>query len=972
MATLLLIVSSTLIGSPALGAQGVQTGSLTGTVKSQDGLTVPGATVTVTSPALQGSRTSVTDENGIYLLRSLPPGLYTVTFEMSGMATATEMTQVPLGSIANLDVTLALARLQESVSVVAEVPSPLVVPTAGANYRATEVNILPMGRTPFLIAELAPGLTDNTPNASQVTISGAFAYDNVFMVDGVDINDNIFGNANGLFIEEAVEETQVLTSGISAEWGRFSGGVINLITKHGGNTFSGAARMSMTNPSWSQETPFEKSSGVKHRDLLSKYYEGTLGGPIMRDRLWFFVAGRSENSKTAQTFRETGVPNTLGVDNKRGEVKLTGTLAPNHTIQGSFVNNPTEQSNRASLNITLSVDPAVVVTRQTPNHIFVTTYSGVVGSKSLATVQYSEKKFGFRNAGGTSTDIKDSPFRTRGVLGVPATLHYNAPFFDSNDPEDRNNRQFTASVARSMSSRRLGSHDLKVGGEHYTATNTGGNSQTATGYVFQSDYVIDAAGKPVLDSKGHPSPRFVPGVSRVQNWIPTRGARIDIKTLSFYVNDRWHASDRWTFDLGTRYERVRSDATGDIVGVDTDTIVPRLGATFDVRGNGRTVAQATYAHYAGKYSEAQFSRNSDVGTPSRVTYGYTGPAGEGLDFAPGFNVANYSAVISGSFPTATVFFDKGLSSPITKEFTLSAGQEIGSRGHGKVTYTRRDVGNFIEDFLTINGGQTTVIRNGIDFGTFDNQIYRNSDLPVRKYQALQFVGRYRATSRLDVNGHWTVQLQNNGNFEGEAANQPGNASDLGDYPEILVPSRNFPTGRLDDFQRNKIRLWTIYNLDLRKAGTLDVAPIYKYNSGQTYSLRAMAVPLSAIQLARNPGYVNITPATTQTLYFAERGTENFKGYALFDLGLTYGVPVWKTVKPWIKVDLFDVFNNDRLISWDTTVNPDPASPRDEHGLPTGYIKGPNFGKATRNQNFPPPIPGQTGGRWFQMAFGMRF
>jgi hypothetical protein len=204
------------------------------------------------------------------------------------------------------------------------------------------------------------------------------------------------------------------------------------------------------------------------------------------------------------------------------------------------------------------------------------------------------------------------------------------------------------------------------------------------------------------------------------------------------------------------------------------------------------------------------------------------------------------------------------------------------------------------------------------------------------------------------------------------ANQPGNPSDLGDYPEILVPSRNFPTGRLDDFQRHKIRLWTIYNLDLGKVGTLDVAPIYKYNSGQTYSLRATAVPLSAIQLARNPGYVNITPATTQTLYFAERGTENFKGYALVDLGLTYGIPVWKTVKPWIKAEVFDLFNNDKLISWDMTVNPDPASPRDEHGLATGYIKGPNFGKATRNGNFPSPISGQTGGRWFQMAFGMRF
>ena len=78
------------------------------------------------------------------------------------------------------------------------------------------INALPNGRTPQLVAELAPGLTDDTPNTEQVTISGGFAFDNVFLVDGVDVNDNIFGSPNNLYIEDAVEETQILTSGISS------------------------------------------------------------------------------------------------------------------------------------------------------------------------------------------------------------------------------------------------------------------------------------------------------------------------------------------------------------------------------------------------------------------------------------------------------------------------------------------------------------------------------------------------------------------------------------------------------------------------------------------------------------------------------------------------------------------------------------------------------------------------------------
>ena len=88
-------------------------------------------------------------------------------------------------------------------------------------------------------------------NISQVTLSGSFGYDNVFMVNGVDINDNLFGTPNNLFIEDAVEETTVLTHGISAQYGRFSGGVINIVTRSGSNTFSGSFREGLSNPAGS-------------------------------------------------------------------------------------------------------------------------------------------------------------------------------------------------------------------------------------------------------------------------------------------------------------------------------------------------------------------------------------------------------------------------------------------------------------------------------------------------------------------------------------------------------------------------------------------------------------------------------------------------------------------------------------------------------------------------------------------------
>jgi hypothetical protein len=959
-------------------AQGTQTGTLSGTVKDPDGLIVPGVTVGVVSPALQGERNTVTDANGHYSIPGLPPGTYTVRFELPGMAPVIqEGTIVPLGGVAVVDATLRLAGLTELVQVVAERSSVVTTPTAMTNLRAEEVASMPIGRTPFRLAEVAPGVTDNTPNVGQVTISGAFAYDNVFMVDGVDVNDNLFGTANNVFIEDAIAETQVLTSGISAEYGRFSGGVINLVTKRGGNSFSGAFRANLTNPAWSKETPLEVSRGTTRVDDVSTFYEGTLGGPILRDRLWFFTAGRRERSDLQRAFQQIGTPYVTGTENDRFEIKLTGSVASGHTLQGSFINNKTADIDRPSIAPERSITASTLVTRQLPNKLFVTNYNGPIASQVFVTAQYSEKRFGFRNTGGTDTNILASPFLTRGVLGVPAGLHFNAPYFSSNDPEDRNNKQFSGSASYFLTTSGAGSHDFKGGFEHYTSTRTGGNSQSATGYVFNTDYATTAAGLPLLDSQGRVVPRFVssPTVggspTRLQNWLSVQGATIDIRTLSIYFQDRWRLTPQLTFDLGVRFEDVKSDATGDIVGADTRSVVPRLAATYDIAGDGKTILQATYAHYSGKFSETQFARNTNVGTPSLLLLEYTGPEGTGVDFAPGFDLANYR-VIGGNFPTANVFFDDGTSAPITREFTTSVGREFG-RAFVKGIYTWRDTSNFFEDFLNNPSadGKTTVIRDGVNFGVFDNVVYSNSDDPVRRYQALQFIGRFDARSNLILNATWTVQLKNEGNFEGEAGNQPGSTSVIGDYPELYIPERNYPVGRLDDFQRHKVRVYGIYTQRMGRFGSVDVAPMFRYNSALTYSLAAVNQPLSAVQLSRNPGYARAASAT-QTVFYGGRGTENFEGYGLVDLAVSYQIPVWRALRPWVKFEVFNLFNDDTLIGWTTTVTPDASTPLDENGLRTGFVRSATFGQARSNTDYPRPVPGIDGLRTFQVAFGLRF
>src|SRR5581483_3621655 len=109
-----------------------------------------------------------------------------------------------------------------------------------------------------------------------------------------------------------------------------------------------------------------------------------------------------------------------------------------------------------------------------------------------------------------------------------------------------------------------------------------------------------------------------------------------------------------------------------------------------------------------------------------------------------------------------------------------------------------------------------------------------------------------------------------------------------------------------------------------------------------------------------------------TVYFGDRGAYLFKGYGVVDLAATYRVPVWKALQPWIKVEIYNALNNQKLIAWDKTVTVDRTSAVDANGIPTGFIEGPRFGTATADNQFPQPYPGQNGSRAFRMALGLRF
>ena len=294
-------------------------------------------------------------------------------------------------------------------------------------------------------------------------------------------------------------------------------------------------------------------------------------------------------------------------------------------------------------------------------------------------------------------------------------------------------------------------------------------------------------GQLIQGADGELVPLWQPGFTQVQNWLSVQGAEIFLRTTSFYVNDRWTVNNKLSFNLGARYERHTADTTqAGIATPNSSAFVPRLGVTFDPQGDGQYVLQATYAHYAGKQSETQFAGNTNVGNPDAIYYIYTGPAGQGRAFAPGITPANYSEIQTGVFPTANVLYASDVKSPVTREWTGAAGMQVGHNGYLKAIYTHRSVDDFVQQFVTRDTGITHVVKNGIDFGNFANRLWANTDDGERVYDALQFQAGIRPTSRWNLQGHYTLQLKNDGNQEGEAPNQPGAPSFFsGYYPEIF-------------------------------------------------------------------------------------------------------------------------------------------------------------------------------------------
>ncbi len=954
-------------------AQGIPTGRLSGRVSDSDGNGVPGVAVEISSPALQGVRTTTTDLNGDYVVPSLPPGEYTATYTMDGFDTQSRTTRLASSQALQVDVDMSLAAVTETIEVTGEAVTVISKDNTNATTVSQDIlEELPGGRTQLAAVALSPGAAATGP-AGAITISGAQSWENTYSINGVNVNDNLRGQPNALFIEDAIEETTTSSAGISAEYGRFAGGIINTVTKSGGNDYHGSVRDTLTNQSWNGENDFSPEPEDKVRGV----YEETIGGRVIRDKLWFFLAGRQLKTDAVATTSLLNLPYNATNEQERYEGKLTFSPTANHRVTGSYIDITQEQLTGHGGNLNYLVDLSGLHTRSLPNTLLAANYSGVLSSNFFVEGQYSERSFNFEATGGSDPSLAGgTPIfdLTNGVI-------YNEPIFcdASICPDGGDKRESTDYLAKAsyfLSTQNLGSHDIVGGFDSFDDIRTSNNYQSSNNFfLFVDDSRIEGEViSPVIRSQGEGGNSYIAYYPIVASSLGTH-----FKTNSLFVNDRWRLSDNLSFNVGLRYDKNDGkDATGNQITKD-DAFSPRLGVNWNPDGAGAWLLNASYGRYVAGINNGIADSGSSAGQAATFKWSY---------FGPSFNLPNQAGTSSEAalaqvfawfdsvggldntdllqavnLPGGGIVVADGIGSTYADELTIGGVRSFGVKGSVRADLVYRSFGNF---YVTKQDTETGQVTNA-NGDTVDLGIVKNDDSNLeREYLGLQTAFDYRASDRLTFGGAYTLSNAS-GNFEGEAPGVGPVPSTLESYPEYKEASWFAPKGDLLIDQRHKLTLFAVWEAFKSDRQRLAVSVRELYNSGFPYSAVG---PVGTRAYVTNPGYV--TPPTSVNYFFSDRGAFKTDDISSTALGFNYSL-YFGNFEVFGQLDVQNVFNEDGAIGVNTAVLTSRTDPTllpfnpftDTPVEGVHWRKGPNFGQPTSFANIQPP-------RTYLASLGLRF
>ncbi len=594
--TTLVVVVMLAVAAPVVAQN--PTGVLTGRV-TYEGQTQAGVSVTVASPSLQGVRTEITSESGDYNFRGLPAGTYNLTFSLAGFKTLEFEVKISAAQSRRIDAQMYEASYAEEIMVTSAFETVSDSTESQTTYTQALIEKLPIARTITQTVLLVPGVTNTGTSSNYITISGAMSFENLWMINGVVVNENIRGQSLPLYIEDAIQETTTSTSGVSAEYGRFQGGVINMLTKSGGNRFSGSFRANLTNDSWQSANT---DLAPERDDKINTTYEATFGGYVLKDKLWFFGAGRDLSSSETRTTNYTNFEYPYTDAETRVEAKLTWSITPNHRLIGSYTDIDKTRSNTDFGDILdfASLNP----NRQDPQEILSFNYTGVLSDNFFLEGQWSERQYTIgMGSGGTDTSLLGGTLlrdRSRGSARFHTPTFCAAP--ECGD-EHRDNENALLKGSYFLSTSSAGSHDIVFGVDTFNDIRQVNNYQQAGEfrlYVSSTIWIDDpsqpegVAIYPVLAS--YYSANRPDGISRggysYYQPIFAVSEGTDFRTNSVFVNDTWRFNKKWTFNVGLRYDKNDGkDSLGAKVS-DDSRLSPRFGAAWDVKGNGDLIVGA--------------------------------------------------------------------------------------------------------------------------------------------------------------------------------------------------------------------------------------------------------------------------------------------------------------------------------------------------------------------------------------------
>ena len=776
------------------------TGSIRGRVADAQGLAVPGVTVTATG--LQGAKSATTDGEGRYAIPFLTPGSYAVRVELSGFkAVERKDVVVGLGQTVDLPVKMEVGGVAETVNVTGSTPTiDTTTTTVGATLTSDMLASVPVGRRVSDALYLAPGVSSSgTLGRTNPSISGGSGLENQYVVDGANVTNTgygglgsysiIFGSLGNATPYNFVSEIQVKTGGYEAEFGQATGGVVNVLTKSGSNNLSGSFfASSQPNSLEGEFKQFQASNGsVETHATTANDFGAGVGGRIIRDRAFFFASiSPAWQTTTFQAPPGAAFPlNALGdLDRERRTisyaVKGTTQLSSTHRVDVSFFGDPSHGALGPQRTSSLLLkDQSSFSTLDYGGHQQAVRYDGVVSSTWLVEAAFARALNKISELPSVNT------WRYTDQTVTPTAISGGIGTYEAGNKSL--SRQYTI-----KSTNTFRGHSLKYGLQYDNVVYSQINQRTGPTFLAP-DGRQTATGATIT---------VLPDPTYGKIYRVTRGNYNSERTTlqkygTFFVQDSWTIGDRLTINPGVRYEQEK--LAGTIINdfQMKNNWAPRIGATFDVAGNGATKIYGNYGRYYARIPNDLAARalSADDGI-TRADYfdaGLTKPIPAGtLAGTPG--VTNHFILAGVGADT----IDPEAKLSYQNEVVLGVERQLVSNTTVGVRYVYRNFGRVLEDVANIPMVAYDLAVPGVSSVEYiltnpssSTPIFANAaflgaafDDPVHRYHSLEFTVNRRATNWSAMTSYRWSRLR--GNFEGFYRDDNGQSdpgiSSLYDFP----------------------------------------------------------------------------------------------------------------------------------------------------------------------------------------------